>query len=292
MKKLLTYGTTILVTCLGLVFILYSLMISSTPPKAAEPPVLSQSPARVYGAVEPAGREVFVSPPLTKEVVQIFVKEGDMVRTGQILCLLDNDVERAELALAQAKVASAEKTIDITSDDVSRKKTLFTQKVDSEFGYTQSRLKKELDVSNLRVALREVELATARLKELEMTSPIDGRVYKFDVRLGETLTSGDITRIIVGSPDLWVRFFIESFWMDRVVPGARYKIYHSETNGYLGSGEVLYRAPYMGRRDFRTEDVQERFDTKFQEVVLSFTPEKEGIPIGLSVVAELVEEKR
>ena len=292
MKKLLTYGTTILVTGLGLVFILYSLMISSAPPKAAEPPVLSESPARVYGVVEPAGREVFVSPPVTKEVVQIFVKEGDVVRKGQILCLLDNDVERAELALAEAKVVSAEKSIDITSDDMSRKKTLYAQKVDSEFGYTQARLKKELDVSNLRVALQEVELATARLKELEMTSPIDGRVYKFDVRLGETLTSGDITRIIVGSPDLWVRFFIESFWMDRVVPGARYKIYHSETNAYLGSGEVLYRAPYMGRRDFRTEDVQERFDTKFQEVVLSFTPEKEGIPIGLSVVAELVEEKR
>jgi len=292
MKKLLTYGITILVTGLGLVFILYSLMISSAPPKAAEPPVLSESPARVYGVVEPAGREVFVSPPVTKEVVQIFVKEGDVVRKGQILCQLDNDVERAELALAEAKVVSAEKSIDITSDDMSRKKTLYAQKVDSEFGYTQARLKNELDVSNLRVALQEVELATARLKELEMTSPIDGRVYKFDVRLGETLTSGDITRIIVGSPDLWVRFFIESFWMDRIIPGARYKIYHSETNEYMGSGEVLYRAPYMGRRDFRTEDVQERFDTKFQEVVLSFTPEKEGIPIGLSVVAELVEEKR
>jgi multidrug efflux pump subunit AcrA (membrane-fusion protein) len=292
MKKLLTYGAIILITGLGLSFILYSLMIASSPPQAAEPPVLSESPARVYGAVEPAGREVFVSPPVTKEVVQIFVKEGDTVRKGQVLCLLDNDVERAELALAEAKVASAERSIDITSDDMSRKKTLYSQKVDSEFGYTQARLKKELDVSNLRVALREVELATARLKELEMTSPVDGKVYKFDVRLGETLASGDITRIIVGSPDLWVRFFIESFWLDRIALGSRYKIYHSETNQYLGSGQVLSRAPYMGRRDFRTEDVQERFDTKFQEVVLSFTPEKNDIPIGLSVVAELVEEGR
>lgn len=292
MKKLLTYGAIILITGLGLGFILYSLMIASSPPQAAEPPILSESPARVYGAVEPAGREVFVSPPATKEVVQIFVKEGDTVRKGQVLCLLDNDVERAELALAEAKVASAERSIDITSDDMSRKKTLYSQKVDSEFGYTQSRLKRELDVSNLRVALREVELATARLKELEMTSPVDGKVYKFDVRLGETLASGDITRIIVGAPDLWVRFFIESFWLDRIAIGARYKIYHSETNGYLGSGQVLYRAPYMGRRDFRTEDVQERFDTKFQEVVLSFTPEKADVPIGLSVVAELVEEGR
>ena len=292
MKKLLTAITIISITGIGLGFILYSLMIASPTPRAAEPPVLSESPARVYGAVEPAGREVFVSPPFTKEVVQIFVKEGDTVRKGQVLCLLDNDVERAELALAEAKVASAERAIDITSDDMSRKKSLYSQKVDSEFGYTQSRLKKELDVSNLRVALREVELATARLKELEMTSPVDGKVYKFDVRLGETLASGDISRIIVGSPDLWVRFFIESFWTDRIALGARYKIYHSETNGYLGSGQVLYRAPYMGRRDFRTEDVQERFDTKFQEVVLSFTPEKDAIPIGLSVVAVLEQDAR
>lgn len=292
MKRLLTYGIAILVTVLGLGFILYSLMISSAPPEAAEPPVLSESPARVYGAVEPAGREVFVSPPVTEEVVQIFVKEGDTVSRGQMLCQLDNDVERAELALAEAKVASAEKTIDITVDDMSRKKTLYAQKVDSEFGYTQSRLQKELDISNLRVALREVELATARLKELELTSPIDGRVYKFDVRLGETLAAGDNTRIIVGPPDLWVRFFVESFWMDRIALGSRYKICHSETNEYLGSGQVIYKAPYMGRRDFRTEDVQERFDTKFQEVVLSFTPEKDDIPIGLSVVAELAEEGR
>ena len=69
--------------------------------------------------------------------------------------------------------------------------------------------------------------------------------------------------------------------------GARYKVYNSETDEYLGEGEVTYKAPYVGRRNFRTEDTQERFDTKFQEVVLLLDQEKETIPIGLSVVAEL-----
>lgn len=290
MKKLIGSLTIGLLAAAALGFIVYSFIMASQPPIAAEPPVLSESPARVYGSVEPAGREVFVSPPVTKEVVQLLVKEGESVTRGQIMCQLDNDVERSELALAEAKVASAEKALAISRDDMERKQRLYREKVDSEFGYTQARLKVELDMSNLSVAVREVELARARLKELELTSPVDGTVYKFDVRLGETLASGDNTRIIVGSPGLWVRFFIESFWLDRVALGSRYKIYHSETNQYLGSGTVIYRAPYMGQRDFRTEDVQERFDTKFQEVVLAFSPEKERIPIGLSVVAELVEE--
>jgi hypothetical protein len=114
-------------------------------------------------------------------------------------------------------------------------------------------------------------------------------VYKFDVRLGETLAAGDNTRIILGSPDLWIRLYVESYWLDRITLGSRYNVFHSETSELLGSGEVIYKSPYVGKRDTRTEDVQERFDTKFQEVVLSLKKEKEIIPIGLSVVAELSE---
>jgi hypothetical protein len=44
----------------------------------------------------------------------------------------------------------------------------------------------------------------------------------------------------------------------------------------------------MGRRDFRTEDLQERFDTKFQEVILEVSPLSATLPIGLTVIAELV----
>ena len=169
------------------------------------------------------------------------------------------------------------------------KKNLYNKKVDSEYGYTQSRLKVELDLSNLGVALKEAELAKTQLEQLQLKSPTDGIVYKFDVRIGETLAAGDNSRIVLGSPELWVRLYVESFWLDRISLGTRYNIFHSETGESLGSGEVIYKAPYVGRRDFRTEDIQERFDTKFQEVVLLLKKEKDTIPIGLSVVAELSE---
>jgi hypothetical protein len=112
-------------------------------------------------------------------------------------------------------------------------------------------------------------------------------VYKCDVRLGETLSAGDNTRIILGSPDLWVRLFVEAYWKDRVTVGSEFSIYNSETDEQIGVGTVIFKAPYMGRRNFRTEDSQERFDTKFQEVVLELVSSKEDVPIGLSVIAEL-----
>jgi hypothetical protein len=137
------------------------------------------------------------------------------------------------------------------------------------------------------VAEREVQLARAQLDELQLKSPIDGMVYKFDVRLGETLAAGDNTRIILGGKDLWVRLFVESYWLDRVKPGSQYKVYNSETNKLIGAGNVLFALPYVGRRDFRTEDSQERFDTKFQEVVLALEDTQSEAPIGLSVMAVL-----
>ena len=268
-------------------FMFTSFVKSSKPPQVAKPPVLPETPARVYGKIEPAGREVYVSPPMTKRVVAIYVKEGDMVKKGQALCSLESEVETAQVNLTLSKIESAKKTLEITQDDFKRKKNLYVQKTDSEFSYTQSRLKSELDANSIAVAEREAQLAKARLEELQLKSPVDGMVYKFDVRLGETLAAGDNTRIILGAQDLWVRLFVESYWLDRVKPGSQYKIYNSETNKQIGSGKVVFALPYVGRRDFRTEDSQERFDTKFQEVVLALDDKQGEAPIGLSVMAVL-----
>ena len=287
MKKFLSLAVIIGAVLAISLFMVRAFVKSAPPMKVAEPPALNESPARVYGSIEPAGREVFVSPPQTKEVVRIFVKEGDTVKEGQALCVLDSEVELAQLQAARARIEAAKKVLAISQDDMKRKKDLYAKKVDSEFRYTQARLQVELEQSNIAVALKEAALVRSRIEQLELKSPIDGKVYKCDVRLGETLSAGDNTRIILGAPDLWVRLFVEAYWKDRVTLGSEFSIYNSETDEQIGVGKVIFKAPYMGRRNFRTEDSQERFDTKFQEVVLELISSKEDVPIGLSVIAEL-----
>ena len=287
MKKFLSLAGIIVAVLAISLFMVRAFVKSSPPMQVAEPPALNESPARVYGAIEPAGREVFVSPPQTKEVIRVYVKEGDEVKEGQTLCLLDSEVELAQLQAARARIEAAKKILAISQDDMKRKKDLYAKKVDSEFRYTQARLQVELEQSNITVALKEAALAQSRIEQLDLKSPIDGKVYKFDVRLGETLSAGDNTRIILGSPDLWVRLFVEAYWKDRVAVGSEFTVYNSETDEEIGRGTVIFKAPYMGRRNFRTEDSQERFDTKFQEVVLELVSNKDDVPIGLSVIAEL-----
>lgn len=278
----------LLIVCAGaLFFILSSLKKSSAPPQVAVPADPADAPVRLYGMIEPAGREVPVGPSMSRRVTQIFVAEGDRVTVGQRLCNLDSNVEQEQVNLAHARMALAEKSLELSNDELQRTRNLFAKSVDSEYKYTQARLQNAMELKKLKVAASELDVAKAQLEETILRAPADGLVYKFDVRIGETLQAGDNSKIVLGAPRLWVRLAVESFWKDRVQDGAVLKVYDSETRQYLGRGTVVHRVPYMGRRNYRTEDLQERFDTKFQDVVLDLKAEAKDIPIGLSVIAEL-----
>ena len=289
MKKYVKIGTLSAVVLIGAIFIVSSFLKASRPPQAAEPPVIADAPVRIYGVLEPAGREVFVSPPLTRRVKAVYVTAGETVNHGQILAEMENDVERAQVALAEKKIALTRKAIELEADDVRRSLQLYKQKIDSEYQYIQAKLEQELEEERLLVTQDELSLAAAQLEQTLLRSPIDGILYKFDVRLGETLTAGDNSRIILGQKGYWARMWVESFWRERISPDSAYTLYDSETREKIGTGKFLKKTPYMGRRDFRTEDMQERFDTKFQEVILKVEPISDTLPIGITVIAELAQ---
>jgi len=292
MKKTLKIVLLVAVVLAGGIFIVSSFLKASRPPQAAQPPDIGKTPVKIYGVIEPAGREVFVSPPFTRRIISLHAAESDTVERGQLLAQMENSVESAQVSLAESKIDLARKSIELEEDDAKRSRELYKKNIDSEYQYVQATLQKELEEKRLLVAIDELRLARAQLEQTMLRSPIDGVVYKFDIRLGETLTSGDNSRIILGERGYWARMWVESFWRNRIRPGTSYVLRDSETREKIGTGLFLKQTPYMGRRDFRTEDLQERFDTKFQEVILEVTPEADSLPIGLTVIAELAEPGR
>jgi multidrug resistance efflux pump len=59
------------------------------------------------GVVEPADRETKLGANVAGQIGKIFVKEGDQVKVGEALLQLENSVETAELAVAQADYETA-----------------------------------------------------------------------------------------------------------------------------------------------------------------------------------------
>jgi len=237
--------------------------------------------------LEPAGGALPVAAPVTRAVEEVLVREGDVVTKGQPLVRLDAAVERAQLRVATSRVAVAAKNAELSADAAARNAGLSAQGQISPYEYRQSQLRAEADRAALAVATSEAALARAQLERLTLVAPADGVVYKLDLRPGETLVAGDDSRIICGPRRLGVRSYVESYWIGRVKPGLKYDIRDAETGERLGTGVVTAVSPYVGGREFRTEDPNNRHDAKFQEVVIEMVGDHKPMPIGLRVVTEL-----
>lgn len=286
-KKIIIILIIILVAVVGLNYIRLSIQKASMPPKLGKEPSLDTTPARVYGIVEPLGREVYIGPLQPKRVIEVDVKEGDYVKTNDVLIRLDDELERKSLMIAESRLEEAIKRLDILKDDLVRKRGLTKSKSIAEFELSQIELRAKLQEQQIETARAEIELQNAQLAKLTLRSPIKGVIYKMDIRVGEQITPQDYSRIVIGKNKKQIRLFVEAFWRNRIKINGKVLIKDGNTQETIGEGTVISVLPYMGARDFRSEDPLERTDTKYQQVIVTFDSLSD-VPLGLLVQCELV----
>jgi len=167
------------------------------------------------GKIQPA-KDVKISPFISGEVVELFVKEGEFVEKGQILAKIDPEIyisnyERIEAAYktaqaneanAKARIAQSKAQFTKAQLDFDRSKTLFEKNVISQAEYDAAVsafavAEAEVEAANesYRSAQFQVSSARASLKEakenLDRTSifaPNDGTVSTLNVEVGERVT--------------------------------------------------------------------------------------------------------
>lgn len=157
--------------------------------------------------------EVKLSSEVSGEIVELVVKEGDVVKKGQLLCKIRPDIlqsgynravaslntQRAAVKGAEQQLKQAEANFRNTAASYKRSTELFKQKVLSAAEYDVAQAEYQSSKANLE-ALRQniigskygVEQSQAVVKEaadnLDRTTiyaPLDGVVSKLSVELGE-----------------------------------------------------------------------------------------------------------
>jgi|GEM_PF-258919 len=214
------------------------------------------------------------------------------------------------LQIPVSRVRELESRLDLVLDELKRKEPLsrvgavpeqdYTQKVleskvirnqivtakmEAELDFSQKRLQAERIRKKISTANAELELKRRELAKMVLTSPIDGFVYKFDIRLGELLTPQDFQRIVLGKWQKQIRMYIENYWLGKIRVGDLFEVKDAETLEPIGEGKVTEVSKYVGARDFRTEDSLERLDTKYAQAILSMSNNAD-IPLGKLVLCE------
>ncbi len=137
---------------------------------------------------------IFLSPDEQGRVEGLFVREGDTVEKDKPVFALDSDLQRADLAIAEAANANANQAFD-------RARQLLK---------SASGTQRDFDAAEaaLRQTQAQVSAAQTRLARRRLSSPVAGVVQQVYYRPGETVTAGRPVVAILPPGNVKVRFFI------------------------------------------------------------------------------------
>jgi membrane fusion protein (multidrug efflux system) len=141
--------------------------------------VAAAQPAAVNAA--PAGSRV--ASPLSVVLAQVYCREGQSVRQGDILFKLDSRIADLAVDKAQQSLAFAEFTYE-------RQKKLLA---------IEGTAKKDFEAAELHLQTARNDLANARLQQqlLQIIAPIDGTVTRIYVRPGESVETASVLADVV-----------------------------------------------------------------------------------------------
>lgn len=205
-----------------------------------------------YGNGRIEAVQVDVSTRIAGRVKEIAVKEGDLVRDGDKIALIDSAQLQAQLLRAQADIASSESLVAaaqaaiaqakaqliLAEQELERTKSLVDKGHTSRETYDTRLSKRDVAKANMAAAnatlisrQRGVDAARAAATEIQtqiedctLKSPTIGRVLYRLAEPGEVLGSGGKVMTLVNLADVYMEIFLPAAQAHRVSIGAEARI--------------------------------------------------------------------
>lgn len=161
------------------------------------------------GKIQPQ-RKVDVSSDITGRIVELPVREGDVVQRGQVVVRIDPTQYQARVELAQAMLASAQAGAAQARANSDQAQRAFVRSRDiraqnpqlvSQEALEQAETQQRVATANLEAAQHQVDQSAANLREAQdalrkttIVAPMSGKVTRLAVEEGEVAVPGTFSR--------------------------------------------------------------------------------------------------
>ena len=218
-----------------------------------------ESFVEVYGVVE-SDQNVVVMPEIAGAIRSIKVHDGQTVKKGQTLAILDTDLIRKNMA-------EVRNSLDFAIDVFQKQKKLYEQNVGTEMQYLEAKNRKE----SLERSLNTLE---AQLDKAIITSPIDGKIDEIYPKTGELAGPQTPFARIINTSELYINADVSEAFFNKIKVG----------------DDVQVRFPYQGD----TLNVKVNYkgnyinpNNRTFKIHCSLTKEKKALPPNLLAVLRL-----
>lgn len=193
----------------GILFVLLAVIVGLVIMKGSKEEIITVQTEKVTqrtvtqtvtatGKVE-AEFKVLITPEVTGEITELAVKDGDDVKSGQLLFRIKSDIyssqlEKAEASLESSKALRAQREAELArlQLDLNRTEELFKKGMASQADYDMLKAqwlqaKAALDGANANIMQNAAAVREAReqLAKTTISSPLTGTVTKLNVEKGE-----------------------------------------------------------------------------------------------------------
>ena len=244
--------------------------------------------------IEPENKICPIGSEIPGRVVSIEVQEGQFVKKGQLIMLLDESTELAQVQQStsklvtrtqrvkslQAKIAAIQIKLKAAEVESKRDRTLANAKagtekaaIDSETNYQNlaaDLLIAQADLEEAQAGVKEVGAETNYLNQLKdkkrIYAPEDGMMLNWDVKVGQALAAG--TKLGDFAPDgnLIAITEVDELYAMKVKVGQKVNVNLQGTTNLLTKGTVTYCAPYLSKKSIFSDRADNLEDRRVREV--------------------------
>ena len=183
-----------------------------------------------------------VSARLNTTIANVYFSEGDVVKAGDILALLDTQDVRSEVSRAQASVTKIEADIDFFEKQIVIDRTLYEGGAIPKTALDDS----ERKLKGLRASIAQQEsglkLSRQKLGYGKIYAPVSGRVQKVHISKGEQVAPGKPVMEIVGGASYKAVIPIPERDMSNIVLGSTAYIQMPNGGSWAGTIDKIYPA--------------------------------------------------
>jgi RND family efflux transporter MFP subunit len=177
--------------------------------------------------------DVALRPEIDGRVVKILVQQGDQVKAGQPILVLDNVQETASLSASEAEARK---------DRLNAERYIFLN--DQGAVSTKDR---DAYVTKALQSSDQVKASAATLGYKYVTAPISGQIGDLDtVKLGDYVRKGQAISGIVDNANLWTLMDVPATQASQVQIGQPVELRTQGEPPVTGTGRVVFISPYFG----------------------------------------------
>ncbi len=246
------------------------------------------------GKVLPEGGWVQISSPISAEVKEIMVKEGDVVEQGQVLMTLKENMEGLDLAQSQSQLESLKAQHQASTKDLAKQEIILKELM-SKYETSRSLLAKnaetrenvDKDLSNVKqqeelisglksqiranqATEKEQSIIIAKnrqsLKDYQVTAIKKGIVSELNVEIGQTINGTAELGKIVDSENIVIEAEVDELFADSVKIGQTVDINFVGKPAVIGKGKIVYLSPTLMNKSILFETANEAEDRRVRRI--------------------------